>query len=356
MSNLFGHLGLADTDRVFNATAGQRAIYEVAAAHVAERNAALNAAMAVFIEETTSEHQRRYKLPGGGRLQRRGASSQTGAVKASGQWDVAFPLEDFGAQVAGDDVAMAYMTAAELSRHIDTVTAQNINTVRFEILKAMLNNTARTFTDELWGSLTIQPLANDDTVVYPPVEGSETEATEDHYLTLGNATISDSNDPFPLIIADLDHHFGRNAGNSNVVTFINTTNLAATRGLAGFVEVPDQFITPGDDTAVPTGLPNVPGRIVGRHAEGSWIVQWDWIPANYMLGVYMGAPAPLVKRTDPADTGLPTDLALVSTDQSYPMEGSHWRHRFGVGAGNRLNGVAIEITADASYDIPAAYA
>ncbi len=136
----------------------------------------------MFVEEQTENFKERYKLPGGGRLQRRGGYAASGAVKAYGGYDVAYPLEDFGAQLADSDVALAYMTLQDLDRHLDTIFAQDANTVRFELLKALLNNTQDTFVDPLHGSLTIEPLANGDSVTYPPVLGSETEATDTHYL------------------------------------------------------------------------------------------------------------------------------------------------------------------------------
>ena len=55
----------------------------------------------LFVAETTSDHKRRYKLPGGGTLQRTAGAGRYGAVKAFGSWDIGLPLEDFGAQIAG---------------------------------------------------------------------------------------------------------------------------------------------------------------------------------------------------------------------------------------------------------------
>jgi len=164
MSGIFGHLNVSDTDRVFAATVGQRVLFEAAMEHINRVNAELDQVMSLFVEETTSEFKRRYKLPGGGHLARRASDGRYPAVKAYGYWDVAFPLEDFGALMAGNDVDMAYMTMQELDRHLDTIVAQNVNTVRFEMLKAMLNNTQDTFSGALHGDLSVEPLANGDTV------------------------------------------------------------------------------------------------------------------------------------------------------------------------------------------------
>lgn len=358
MSTIFGSLQLSDTDYVFNATAGQRAIYDEVARYVNEQNAALNQMLATFVEGTTEEYKLRYKLPGGGMLQRRGGQAQSGAVKAYGEWDVAFPLDEYGEQIAGDEVSLAYMTAAELDRHIQSVTIRNINTVRFEMLRALFNNTARTFTDKAHGDLTIQPLANGDAVVYPPVVGSANEATDSHYIASGYAAsaISDSNDPIAnIIVPELTEHFGQVTGGSRIATFINGAQSAKVMGLTQFVEQVDNYVQPGSNTAVPVGPGALPGVYLGRHAKGAFVQQWDWIPDGYMFAMHMDAPRPLMKRRDPAATGLPADLALVSTDAEYPFRATHWRHRFGFGVANRLNGVLVHLTA-AAFAVPTAYA
>jgi hypothetical protein len=358
MSGIFGHLNLSDTDRVFAATEGQAVIYEAAVAYLNRVNAEIMQAMSAFVERTTSDYKLRYKLPGGGYLQRRGSDGRYGSVKATGSWDVAFPLEDFGAQISENDVDRAYMTVGELDRHINTVVIQNVNSVRFEMLKALLNNTQGTFVDPLWGSLSIEPLANGDTVTYPPVLGATTEATDSHYLgaAYAAAAISDTNDPYVTIVDELEEHFGASQGGSNIVVFINNAQRAGTEALTDFYEVPDQYVRVGTNTDVPQGLPSVPGRIIGRHGHGCWISEWRHMPASYLMALHLEAEPPLIRRIDPADTGLGDGLQLVAEDEEYPFHGSFWRHRFGLGCGNRLNGVVLDLSnADSDYDIPTGY-
>lgn len=356
MSGIFGLLGLDDTERVFVNTVGQRVVYDAIVQLLDQYNADLQAAMAVFVEEETSDFKIRYKLPGGGRLQRRGGQAEAAAVKAYGGFDVAFPLEDFGAQLAGDDVALAYMTVQDLDRHLDTIFIQDVNTARFEMLKALLNNTQDTFTDPLHGSLSIEPLANGDTVTYPPVLGSESEATEDHYLESNYAAtaISDTNNPFVTIRDELEHHFGAEQGGSNIIIFINEAETPETEDLTDFDPVTDRFTRPGMDTDTIFGVPSVPGRIIGR-TNGVFVSEWRWVPSGYMIGVDPTAPAPLKQRVDPTDTGLGRGLQLIADETDYPLEMSHYRHRFGVGCGNRLNGVIMELGTGGSYSIPSGY-
>jgi hypothetical protein len=361
MSGIFGALGLADTDRSMVNTVGQRVVYDAVKTLLEKHQEELQRAYAVFVAEETADFKRRFILPGGGTLQERSELGRPAAVKATGKWDVAFPLRDYGAQIAGNDVAIAYMTMQELDRHLDTVFIQNTNTVRRELLKALLDNVAYTFKDPLnhVGDLTIQPLANGDTVVYPPVLGSEDEATDSHYLESGYlaSAISDTNNPFASIRDELEEHFGANTGGENIVVFINHAQVAKTEALTDFDEVRDRFVIPGANVDQLTGLPaTLPGRLIGR-VSGCWVSEWRHVPANYMIGIYMEpvVPKPLIMRVDPADTGLGRGLQLVSKDEEFPLEASFYRNRFGLGAGNRLNGVVMELGNGGTYTVPTGY-
>jgi hypothetical protein len=137
------------------------------------------------------------------------------------------------------------------------------------------------------------------------------------------------------------------------VAFIPTATVAKTRALTDFVPVTDMGINPGADTATAIGLPaNLPGRVIGRmDSSGVWVVEWRWIPATYLLAIHIDAKKPLIQRVDPADTGLGTGLQLVAREATSPFTTSYYRHRFGFGAGNRLNGVAMIVSA-AAYSVP----
>jgi hypothetical protein len=361
MAYKFGVLTMADVDDyTLVGRVGQGVVYEDLLMYLEQRRTDLAAARAVFVSTETELYTENYKLPGGGRLQRRGGQAQSAAVKAGGSWDVGYPLEDFGAQLAWTDVVAAYMTVNEFNRHVNTIEEMDINTYRFEMLKSIFNNgggAARTFLDAIHGSISIQSLANGDAVLYPPVLGSESEATETHYLETGyaSASISDTNNPIVTAVEELAEHFGESTGGDNIVTFINPAQAQVIKALTDFDTVPDSFVRQGDNVSVPQRLPTVPGIVLGR-VSGSWIVQWRWIPANYLLTVHLEAEAPLKMRIDPPAVGLGTGLQLVAQDSIHPFEMAHWRHRFGFGVANRLNGVVTELGTGGTYTIPTAYA
>lgn len=358
MSSIFGSLNLSDSDRVFNSTQGQQVIWDAVQDYLARVNAEMNASMGVFVERTVTDHKLRYKLPGSGYLQKTGDDGRPAAVKGYGQWDVAFSLEEYGAQLSGGQVAMSYMTVAELDRHVQTVAVQNANTVRFEMLKKIFNNVEVSFNDPIWGTLLVEPIANGDAVVYPPTIGATSEATENHFLESGYAAsaISSTNNPYVTIRDELEEHFGQQQGNSNVAVLINTDQVAVTEALtSSFKPLGDNFIVAGANTDKPTNLPSgLPGRIIGR-TNGVWVVEWKSIPSGWCFGIHLDAPKPLMRRIDPADTGLGDGLQLVAKETQYPFEASFWRHRFGFGAGNRLNGVVMEFGTGGTYSIPTLY-
>lgn len=364
MANIYGELGIeaSAADRTYLTTIGYQLVYETTQDYLNRANQDLAMAASLFVEGETEAHSFRYKLPGGGRLQRRGNRTSTAAAKASGSWDVALPLEDFGRQVAQDDVAYAYMTAAEYQRHLDGVIIANANTVRYEILRALLNNTARTFVDDTLTSpsLTIQPLANGDSVVYPPAIGSESEATDNHYLAQ-TAAIATATDPYPTISAELDEHFGVVTGGSNILVLNNAAQTAAILGLADFIPVATSRIAYGQDATLATPSPIPPGmsaRLLGTHERtGATLAEWAYVPSGYLIAVHLEAPRPLMRRVDPAATGLGRGLQLVARMEEWPNASAHWRHRFGYGAANRLNGVIYQVGgSDTTYDIPSGYA
>lgn len=356
MATIFGVLGMADRD-TFEDTTAQRAAYDLINDYAARTQADLDAAFSLFVQTETDVHAERYFLPGGGMMQASANRTRPGAVKPVTSFDVAYPIDDFRDQIASDFVANAYISAAQLDAQVKGIAERYKNTKRYLILKSILNSTNDTFVDQKYGSLTIRRLANatsgSDTTVYPPVIGSSTEATEDHYLETGYAAsaISDTNNPFVTARDELEEHFGQ----GTIVSFINNAQRAKVEALTAFAEKIPMATRPADNNAVlvDAGLPSVPGRIIGA-INDVIVSEWRWIPANYIVSIMIDQPAPLKKRVDePASL---RGFKLVAQQQEFPLNESFWMAREGYGVANRLNGVVLELGTGGTYTIPTAYA
>lgn len=354
MAGIYGLIGVADGDPSYVNTVGQVQVFEAAQQYLEMHSADLEKAYAVFFEDKTEVFKERYYLPGGGRLQKRSGHTQSAAVKASAYWDVAYPLFDYGAQIAFTDVSVKKLKLPMLQRHLDTVRIQDINTFRYEMLYALFNNTTRTIDDEEHGTLSVKPLASGDSDKYPPVIGSETDATENHYLESGYvaSSISNTNNPYVTIKEELAEHWG----DGDVAVFINPAQTPATEALSDFDPVNDRYVRPGANTdQIANGdFPNVPGKVIGR-TNDVWVVEWRWIPAGYMYGQDLMMPGPLKKRLDPAEQGFAEGIELVSSNSRAPFEQAHYRNRYGAAVGNRLNGVVMELGNGGTYTIPTPY-
>lgn len=352
MSTVYGILGIQDRDATVDSV-GQQAVYEAINELAALQQAEMDAAYALFVEGTTTNYTERYYAPGGGKMQETQTTSRPGAVKPVGSWDVAYPIKNLTDQVAWDDVALAYMSGRQLDAVMEGIMTRHRNSMRYEILRRLLKSTTDTFIDRIHGSLTIQPLANGDSTNFPPVIGTDSEATENHYIETGYAasSISDTNNPFATVQDEMFEH----SGSGRLVAFINNAQRAKVAALTDFVARPRMNVVPGDNTATlnEAGLPFVPGEIIGT-ADDVLISVWRWVPANYMITIDADLPAPLKARED-----VPASLRgfkLVATQQEHPIQESYWRHRIGFGVGNRLNGVVYEFGTGGSYTNPTAYA
>lgn len=360
MTTGYGILGIGDNQRAFDGVQGQQAVYDEVKLALDEANDTVSKMYACFVEKETENFKFRYLLPGGNELQRVGLKAPAGAVKRSGYYDVAFPLREWALEMAGNRVALGYMSGADLEAQIESVMHGNLKTVRRRILTSIFEDTNLTFTDPIHGSLTVRRLANTDGTLYPPVLGSETEADDDHYIDAGYtvAAIADANNPALTLRDEIAEHFGGiGSAGKNFVYFHGTDQTAYLQAITGWTAVTDKYTAIGDNTAEVMNWPVVPGRLHGR-VSGVWLSEWDgWIPDKYGLAVLLGVPAPLIKRNDTTDSGLGKGFRLVATDEEHPFERSSFSHRFGYGCGNRLSAACIMIDgANGGYSPPSTYA
>jgi hypothetical protein len=358
MSAIFKLAGFNASDYAYVNNANQELIYSASQEYIGRAIQHSNEMMSAFVEESTTNYKERYQLPMGGRMQRTGTSARGAAVSSNGGWDVAYPLHNFSDLLATSDAKRAYWTPQDLQNHVDGIIGRWHRARLFESLHALFNNNQKTVVDEFYGSLTIERLAAGDAgVLYPPVEGSDSEATDNHYLesNYASASISDTNNPIKTMVTELVEHGVNRTEDVPVVTFIHSDEQDVVEALTNFVPyVPPMKIQAGMDTdQVLMPSRPVPGKIIGYVRGQSWVSVWNEIPSGYMLAVNLANAAPLKMRVDPEGTGLGMGgLQLLPVEREGVITFQDWRARFGMGVGNRLGAVVMELGTGGTYTIP----
>lgn len=361
MSTIFGLAKMTASDYAYVNNANQELLYQAAQQYIAMANHDMMVAASAFVDPTaTTNFKERYQLGLTGRMQRTSEETSGKSVARSGNWDVAYPIWNFHEQLTLSDIDAAYMTPQELQLHVDGILTRASNAKRHEILYRIFNNTQDTFVDKRHGSLTIETLANGDSVVYPPVEGSESEAAEDHYL--GSAylasAISDINNPYKTLVDDLVHHGTNTTEDIPIAALINPAQQTVTEALTNFVPfIPRQIVAGQDTDGILMPSRPIPGKVIGYIRGQCWVSVWNWIPAGYIVAINLASPQPIKMRVDPAETGLGNGgLMLLPEERHGVLTFNSWRLRFGLGAANRLNAAVMDLSnADSDYDIPSAY-
>jgi hypothetical protein len=346
--NSYGFLSFQDIaeERVTgsNIAVIDRAIRE----SVAEHNRQVSEVLDELVERTT-EPTVRYKVPGGGTLQPLDARGNPLPVKEQGVYDVGFPIQR-GGTAWGDDIeSRALMTVAEVDRQTLAALRRDANWMKRHILAALLDNTSWTYEDDEKGAITVQPLANGDTVEY--LRGDGSQSTDTHYYAQA-AAVSDAANPFPALKAELSEH-PENEG--PFVAYVPTALKTSIMGLSTFRDVPDPNVRLGDGQEQLVGrLDRGFGNEVLGYVDGVWVVEWSLLPATHGIIVARGATTkPLRMRERPV-----TSLQGLFTSTFSP-DGNLNEYRFrriaGFGAYNRVGALAFQI-GNASYQIPAGYA
>jgi hypothetical protein len=205
---------------------------------------------------------------------------------------------------------------------------------------------------------------NNDGEVPPAFKNTTFSGTHNHFITSGGATVTSANiDTMANHLTE--HGFGPVSGGRLVLMVnkaqtptIKTFKVATgalydfipSSGYGGGVFIPAN----GGIIARPDG--EVPGE-VGTYGPFH-IVEEDYIPAGYMVGLASGGdqslenPIGIRQHANPAYQGL---QIIPGARSDYPLMDSYYRRGFGTGVRQRGAGVVMQVTASGSYTTPAAY-
>ena len=348
---LYGFHNLQDLASARISGTNQEAVNTAIRDAVAEHNRQINALMGLFVDRTTM-YTERYAQMGSAGLQPLDSNGRALPIKPAGFYNVAYPIQQGGAAWGANYVTRVKMTVADAERATALLIGADMRWMRDRILASLFASATWTFTDALYGDLTIQPLAlASDGVTYGLSAGADSASTDTHQLATASA-IADATNPFPAIYTELMEH-PENSG--DVIFFIPTGLKDAVSGLATFHPIADSNVQPGSGQSVLTGTLGVqtPGNLIGYEDSGVWIVEWKSLPANYGIGVATGGNRALGMREDPEPEL--QGFKLVAERNDHPFYESQWLRRAGFGGRNRV-GALVHRFGNGTYAAPTGFA
>lgn len=257
-------------------------------------------------------------------------------------------------------------TADQLRALQNTAMDADNRLVFTKILRAVFNNVTRVANiDE--ENINVYPFYNGDTDIPPRWRTNVHATAHQHYLTSGAAAVvSEDLDDMQVHLA---HHGYNMLGGYQLVLLVNESEGTVIRGFTRadgdkYDFIPSAnvggglVIAPNSGIIGAPALANIPGMVsIGTYGQFT-IVEDAYIPAGYMLGMASGGdqnignPVGFRQHENPAVQGMKLVKGVIP---DYPLMDSYYTRGFGTGVRHRGAGVVMEITADATYDVPEEY-
>ena len=354
MTVAYGFVGIEDLFNQRVVTVGPQRVFDAVQVSAEEYTRVVNGLLAEFAQPTTSA-QEQIELPGDGSLQPLDEDGNPMPVAPSGSYTVAYPIQGGGTAWGTNRVSRAKLTVEEANRFTMDAFQKDADWNIRHILAALYDNATWTYADKTGpngskglGNITVQLLANGDTVLYAR-KGGVAPATDDHYLAQASA-IDDSHNPFETIETELLEH-PSNTG--RILCYIPTDLKATVIALSTFKSVADPNVA-YTTTELATNVPNVgPGEEVLGYIEGTkcWIVLWSVLPSSYILAKMEGKA--ILGAREHAEAELQGFFP-----EAHNVDGNHFVNRFiryrGYGVKDRVGALVYRI-GNGSYAIPTGY-
>jgi hypothetical protein len=314
---------------------------------IAEHNRQAEALMAELAMATT-DYKTRFKQRDSYTLQPLDEYGRPRPTRPVGYYDVAFPIQGGGAAYGFNHISAKLATVEDINRLTLETMGADADWMKRHMLATIFDNVAWTYDDDEHGSLTIQPLANGDSVTY--VKKSGAVAADTHYLAQAVA-IDASNNPFPTIYDELKEH-PVNA-NATIVSYVPTALKTSIKALSTFFEVEDMDVQPGNASDTLTGsIDRGFGDEVLGKADGVWIVEWSILPSEHMVSVARGTREPIMKMRQYPATSLQGFFEKQIVEGN--LETTEFYRFAGFGGFNRVGALVYQV-GNATYEIPTDY-
>lgn len=336
---------------------GPTRIFKAVEESAAEYTRVADSLFGEFYERTITGKEQ-IELPGDSTLQPLDEDGNPKPVEVSGSYDVAYPIQGAGTAWGTNRVSRALMTVSEANKSTIEALQSDKDWMIRHVLAAVLDNATWTYTDKVGpsgskglGSLTIQPLANGDSVVYKR-RGGAAPSADTHYLAQANA-IDNSNNPFPTIQSELQEHPSN--GKGDILVYVSSSLVSSIQGLSAFTDKGlDANINVGASSDTLSNVPDIgPGdRLVGYiEGTGCWVIEWSDIPTGYMIAKMAGKPFLKMREYDaPELQGF--------FPEAHNVDGNHQVNRMlryaGFGVADRIAALAYRV-GNAAYAVPSGF-
>ncbi|MDQ1664468.1 MAG: hypothetical protein QOH75_499 [Actinomycetota bacterium] len=229
------------------------------------------------------------------------------------------------------------------------------------MMGALFNNVSRLNPE----GLVVQPLYNNDGTVPPEYGGLVHAGTHSHYVTSGAGTM-DGNDIIDVTRHVTHHGKGDVSQGERVIVFMHPNEAEIARGIvrgansaADFIpsESAPAFLT--DQTIVGDRPPSALGRIPIFGSLGvAWLSESPLVPAGYLAAVSVAGsndPRNVLAVREHVRPELRGLRQVPGSSSEYPLQDSTYSRGFGTGVRQRGGAAIMQITASASYAVPALY-
>lgn len=354
----FGFSGLEQIHHQTSQIPDLQVAWEQAKEDLRAYNEALMRVVSTFALPTT-RGQFRYKLSNTTNYQVLDDKGNPLPVSDYGFYDVGLPLRGAGTAFGDNLVTRAHLTQDDIDARRRMAENADLNWMRRHIMAALFTNTDYQFTSVFIPEetpVTVRPLATSASGI-EWLKRDGLKSVDDHYLAQAS-TISDTNNPFPVLYEELAEHPSNNVNPSSpIVAYIPTNLQASVEALTSFVPLPRMFIKEGANTPVA-----LQGQQYGYFGEflgvvggvnNSVVVRvWSHLPDNYIVAHALGAGPVLGMRQFAAPELQGVVATLNEVDGNY-IE-MQFRRFAGFGVLNPLGACVMQI-GNATYQIPNGY-
>lgn len=304
------------------------------------------------LSERTILHKRLYRTMSAARLQPIDENGRALPIKTGDSYTVGWPIRRAAVAWGQGYEAGLRMTVEEANEQTRQMLLADTVWMRDQVLGALLNDSSYTFVDELYGNVSVLPIANGDAQTYFVMGGATDPVTADHFAAQA-AAIDDTHNPFPTAWSTLRQY----ADNTGPIYALVPSNLIPTvEALSTFLPLPDPNIRPGSAQTVMLVDPGIttPGILRGYLEERIFVYEWVGMPSNYIILRAQGSPPPLAMRED--DLPELQGFRQVSNDfEDFPWGELQYRRKVGFGALNRTGAYVIRV-GNGSYAPPTIFA